>query len=164
PQCRCWLKLLFRNLKIQAINCLSGISVMNQFTEKNVYATSGTEVPRYRKFLNRAYCSIQIPQLSVMILFFHLSSLIFHHFCRDANISTNCQFVDLIEIPQKSVKSQKRGPPRDDGAAPPCRVAVSLSLPLVVLLVSACDGSRWFFARPHAFLRAKARYNGSQVV
>ena len=44
---------------------------MNQFTEKNVYATSGTEVPRYRKLLNRAYCSIQNPQLSVMILFFN---------------------------------------------------------------------------------------------
>ena len=62
PQCRCLLKYLFRNLQMQASNCFSGIPIMISFTEKNSYATSGTEVPRYRKFLNRAHGSIQIPQ------------------------------------------------------------------------------------------------------
>ena len=45
----------------------SGEPVIFQFTKKIVYATSGIEVPRYRIFHNRAFCSAQIPQLAVRI-------------------------------------------------------------------------------------------------
>ena len=49
PQCRCLRMLLFRILKAQANFLFSFEPVIIQFTKKNVYSTSGTEVPRCRR-------------------------------------------------------------------------------------------------------------------